>query len=72
MVDINTLATGETWHGIRAKDLRLIDEIITSDDYLLAKSQNNNIFRVECVIKKNLAEKIGISIQKTIANLAWY
>ncbi|EKE01679.1 MAG: hypothetical protein ACD_21C00072G0002 [uncultured bacterium] len=68
-VDINSLATGETWYGTRAKEMRLVDEIITSDDYLLAASNKNNIFKIEYLIKKGLAEKFGISIQKAIAKL---
>jgi len=70
MVDINTLATGETWYGTRAKEMRLVDEIITSDDYLLAASNKNNIFKIECIIKKGLAEKFGISIQKAISKIS--
>ncbi|MEI8055324.1 MAG: protease SohB [bacterium] len=71
MVDINTLATGETWYGTRAKEMRLVDEIITSDDYLLAASNKNNIFKIEYIIKKGLAEKIGISIQKVVSKMSF-
>lgn len=70
MVDINTLATGETWYGTRAREVRLVDEIITSDDYLLAASNKNNIFKIEYLAKKSLIEKLGISIQKAIARIA--
>jgi serine protease SohB len=71
MVDINTLATGETWYGTRAQEMRLVDEIITSDDYLLAASNKNNIFKIEYIIKKGLAEKLGLSIQKAIAKISF-
>ena len=69
MVDIDLLATGETWYGTRAKEMRLIDEIITSDDYLLAASDKANIFKVEYTIKKSLTEKFGISIQNAISKI---
>lgn len=68
-VAVETLATGETWYGTRAKDNFLIDEIMTSDDYLLSAADKANIFKVEYSIKKNLVEKLGISIQKTFARL---
>lgn len=68
-VDINKLATGETWYGIRAKEMRLVDEITTSDDYLLTTSRKKNIFKVEYVIKKPLLDKLGLSIQKIISKI---
>ena len=33
-LDINKVATGEHWFGLTAKDLGLVDDIQTSDDYL--------------------------------------
>jgi len=71
-VNINTLATGETWHGIRAQEMGLIDDIITSDDYLLNSYEKANIFKVEYTIKKSLTERLGLSIQKNISKiLCW-
>jgi len=45
-LDIDLVATGEYWLGTRAKDLGLIDELRTSDDYLLDKAKSANVFRV--------------------------
>ncbi len=45
-LDIDLVATGEYWLGTRAKDLGLIDELRTSDDYLLDKAKGANVFRV--------------------------
>ena len=69
VVNIEDLATGETWYGTRAKDKRLIDEIMTSDDYLLAANDKANMFKVEYTIKKNLLEKFGISIKKSLTQI---
>ena len=69
IVDINLLATGETWYGTRAKEVRLVDEIITSDDYLLNASHKNKIFKVECIIKKGLAEKFGVTLQQALSKM---
>jgi serine protease SohB len=72
IVDINTLATGETWYGTRAKDIRLIDDIMTSDDYLLAASKSANIFKVTYTIKKSLLERLGVSLHSAISKtLSW-
>jgi serine protease SohB len=69
IVDIEALATGETWYGSRARELRLVDELITSDDYLLNASVKANLFKVTYVIKKNLAEKITGTTQSVLAKL---
>jgi serine protease SohB len=34
IIDIHKIATGEHWYGKRAIELNLVDELITSDDYL--------------------------------------
>lgn len=71
IVNINKLATGETWYGTRAKEMCLVDELITSDDYLLAESNKNNIFKIEYIAKKGLAEKFATSIQKAISKISF-
>lgn len=62
-IDINQVATGEHWLGTQAFDLKLVDEIRTSDDYLLAMSQDANLYEITFQIKKSLGEKLFSSIQ---------
>jgi serine protease SohB len=67
-VDIEKLATGEHWYGTQAVDLKLVDEIITSDDYLLSRSENTDIYEVSYVIRETFADKItnvihGVSLR---------
>lgn len=69
LVEIDKLATGETWYGTRAQEVRLIDDIITSDDYLLANNKKANIFKVTYTIKKGLTERLAVSFQKGIAKM---
>lgn len=45
-LDLARVATGEAWYGSRALDLRLVDELRTSDDYLLAARQDADLFAV--------------------------
>jgi len=71
LVNIELIATGEHWYGSRAKDLRLIDDIMTSDDYLLNASEKADLFQVTYSIKKNLLERIGISVHKALAKLSY-
>lgn len=62
-LDINKLATGEHWYGKQAIDLKLIDELITSDDYLLRNSEHADIYEVTYVISETLSDKISTFLQ---------
>lgn len=57
-VDIPLISTGEHWLGTRAIELKLVDRLTTSDDYLLVASKENDIYQVTFVGKKSLVEKI--------------
>ena len=52
VVDLERIATGETWVGIQAKDLQLIDEISTSDECIVAACEDHKVYEVEYVIRK--------------------
>ena len=60
-LDIDSVATGEYWYGAKAKALGLVDQIGTSDDYLLSKVESHDIFSVKYKTRKNVAEKLGIA-----------
>ncbi|WP_267256322.1 protease SohB [Coxiella endosymbiont of Ornithodoros maritimus] len=57
-VDVEQIATGEHWYASKALDLRLVDELKTSDDYLLAASQNYDLFEIQYKRKPPLAERV--------------
>ena len=63
-VDIEKIATGEHWYGTQALELGLIDEIITSDDYLAKASDDADIYSIEYVRKKPVIEKLFSSTVK--------
>lgn len=58
-LDITKVATGETWFGTKAKEVGLVDEIMTSDDYLHKASKVNQVVEVKYSVKKGLAEKFS-------------
>lgn len=62
-VDLKKVATGEHWHAIEALDMRLVDEIQTSDDYLMAAAENHKLYQVEFHVKKSLQEKLSSAMQ---------
>jgi len=57
-IDIEKIATGEHWYGKRALDLQLVDELITSDDYLYTAATGANIYEITQIRKKAVSEKL--------------
>jgi len=68
-VDIAAVATGEVWFGKRAKAVNLIDELQTSDEYLLAQAETSDIFEVAFTHKKTLQERLGLAAQASVDRL---
>jgi serine protease SohB len=58
-VDIAKVSTGEHWHGIQALDLKLVDELLTSDDYLLQRSAEADVFEVNYRAHKPWSARFG-------------
>lgn len=61
-VDINLVATGEHWYGTQAKDMGLIDQILTSDDYLFERYETTDILKVQYLGKRKLSERLSDSL----------
>ena len=64
VVDIEKVATGEHWFGTRALNLRLIDEIKTSDDYLLERSRDSDIYEVHYRRRQSLSDRLSGGLAK--------
>lgn len=63
-MDINKVATGEFWYGETAIKLGLIDEIRTSDDYLVSKVKTHQIIRISFEQKPTLSDKLSDVLSK--------
>lgn len=61
VVDIAKVATGEVWFGSQAVDLKLVDELSTSDEYILNKYPDSDLYHISFKKKKSLAEKLGFA-----------
>jgi len=68
-LDIDKIATGEIWYGSRAKDIALIDDIQTSDEYLVSRIENADVFEVAYVFKKKLHQRLGIAAEESADRL---
>lgn len=62
-LDVDKIATGEFWFGEDARTLGLIDEIGTSDAYLLSLMDKHNVFALQSRSKPTLMEKLGLAEQ---------
>jgi serine protease SohB len=62
-LDLDKVATGEHWYGRRALDLKLIDELKTSDDYLLSANAETDIYEITYTAGKRISEKLASALQ---------
>jgi len=58
-VDIEKVATGEIWFGKQALEVNLVDELVTSDEYLMDAAENADIYVVRYEEKKSLQDKLS-------------
>lgn len=65
-VNINEVATGEIWYGRRALEKNLIDDVQTSDEYLMSKRKDCDIFEICFEVKKSLPEKLGMAAETSL------
>ncbi len=65
-LNIEEVATGEYWYGKKALELKLVDELKTSDDYLLEKSKDSDLFEIKFKRKKQIGKRLGAA-----ARSAW-
>ena len=63
-VDIDKVSTGEYWFAKRALDLKLVDMLQTSDQYLIDLSSTRDIYQVKYRIKKSLGQKLNHTVKQ--------
>ena len=57
-VEIEKIATGEHWYGRKAIELKLVDELMTSDAYLTSAVARSDIYEIAYIRKKPISEKL--------------
>lgn len=57
-LDMDKIATGEHWLATDALELKLVDKLITSDEYLIEKMSTYNVFKLAIPQKTSLANKL--------------
>jgi len=69
-IDIDNIATGEVWYGIQAVEKKLIDAVQTSDEYLMARRQDCDLYRIEYVEKKHWQDRISHVLETSTDRIA--
>lgn len=62
-VEIDKIATGETWVGSQAKERYMVDDLRTSDECIISACEDSDVFEVEFEIHKSIHDKIGKMLQ---------
>ncbi len=57
-VAIAQVATGEHWYGMRALAMKLVDHIKTSDDYLLERAREREVYEIHYKVHRGLRERL--------------
>nr|WP_175020640.1 protease SohB [Marinomonas rhizomae] len=72
-LDIEDIATGDTWYGSEAVDNKLIDLVMTSDAYLISHYDNAEVIQVTYKQPKGMAERLGLSFFSALEQkaLSW-
>jgi serine protease SohB len=68
-LEIEGVATGESWFGQRALERGLVDELITSDEYITGACDKADVFEIRYVEKKTLPERFGVVLQNSADRL---
>jgi serine protease SohB len=57
-VDVDRVATGEHWYGVRALELKLVDELATSDDVLIDAAKDHDLYHLSYKRRRHWQERL--------------
>ncbi len=74
VVDIDTIATGETWVGLQALDRHMIDAVMTSDECVMNACAEADVYALHYEIRLSIGDKLGAAIHRTVDRtvMAWW
>lgn len=65
-LDMDAVATGEAWYGKRALDLKLVDELATSDEYLMRACEHAEVYRVQWEYSRKPLDRLMERLSATL------
>ncbi len=60
-LDVEKVATGEFWLAKKGLELGLVDQLGTSDDYLIARAADANVYQVRYTPPRPWRERLGVA-----------
>ena len=66
-LDLEQVATGEHWLARRGLELGLVDQLRTSDEYLVDRAREANLYQVSFERARSLRERLGRAAANAIA-----
>lgn len=61
-LDIEAVSTGEIWYGSEAREKGLVDEVGTSEAYLLERMEQARVVTLALEKRRGLAERLGLAV----------
>lgn len=71
-VDVEQIATGETWYATEAQSLNLVDEISTYDEYLESKLTTCDVFKISYEKPERISRKLSLGLAQTVNYIVEY
>lgn len=68
-LNVEKVATGEHWYGEDALNLNLVDQLQTSDEYLLGLLPQHDVYVIQTRRKPTLGEKLGLQAAQVAESL---
>ena len=68
-LDIESIATGEYWYGSRAQQLGLVDELGSSDDYLMKAAETADIYSVRYKARPTLMQRLQSAMTSIVSSV---
>lgn len=69
-LDIESVATGAHWLAVDALELKLVDALITSDEYLMQCCQSADVYEIRYRTKPSLTDRLTGGLQRLKNHLA--
>lgn len=66
-IDVDAVSTGEHWYGPKALERGLVDEIASSDDWLIDAARESDVYLVTYKRRKHLAERVMGSAEAVLS-----
>lgn len=68
-INIDEVATGEYWLGARARELGLVDELGTSDDFLLARIETTELIALRLRRREPMTRRLSLGVESLLLRL---